>query len=562
MSRGFNGRLSLFTIDVDAASVIVKVVQAKVPLSQNWQTTSEASPMDHGSRSERRLTHAARDAAARRCKRSGQKRSGEKSGWARLYDWRQVDRQSAMTLSHQVYLQVRAAILSGGLSGGTRLPSSRELASRLEVARMSVIAAYEQLFAEGYVTARTGSGTFVSAALPDDAIERSPARRRSAPVAASKPACEKTDEPAYSDARPFNLGRTLVDDRAVDAWRRLVRQAARSLGPQDLGYSDPGGLPALREAICRYLQAARAVRCEPGQIVITAGTQHGIDIATRVLLRPGDPVWVEDPGYPLTRDALAAAGMRVCPVPVDEHGLRPGAGLKIAHRARAACVTPSHQYPLGVVLTMARRLELLAWARDNDAWIIEDDYVSEFRYSGLPLASLQGLDDSDRVVYVGTFNKALFPGLRLGYLVAPWPIQRAFVEARHLMDRRPPSLIQSVVAEFMAQGHFASHIRRMRLQYKAQRDALADALARHAGDAVIVNRPDQGMHLVAGLREGNDLAVERAAGAGGLVARALSRTYVKARPQQGLLLGFSGYPAQAIAPAAARLGKIIRCAGP
>jgi GntR family transcriptional regulator / MocR family aminotransferase len=501
--------------------------------------------MDHSIISHRRTLRGARDAARRQ----------EKSGWASLCDWRRVDRQGAAPLSHQVYLQVRSAILSRSLTGGSRLPSSRALASTLGVARMSVVAAYEQLLAEGYVTARTGSRTFVSTELPEDAIDRGPARRRrhrSGPPA-------EPDQPAYSDPRPFNMGRTLLDDRSVDTWRRLMRQAARSLGPQDLGYSDANGFPVLRDAICRYLQAARAVRCEPGQIIITAGTQHATDIATRVLLRPGDRVWIEDPGYPLTRDMLVAAGMQLRPVPVDEHGLQVAAGLRTAHKARAAFVTPSHQYPLGVVLSMARRLELLAWARDYDAWIIEDDYASEFRYSGLPLASLQGLDDGDRVVYIGTLNKVLFPGLRLGYLVAPWPLQRAFVEARHLMDRQPPSLIQSVVAEFMSQGHFASHIRRMRQQYKAQRDALADALARQAGDFVTVERPDQGMHLVAGLRAGiRDLAVERAAGAGGLVARALSRTYVKARPRQGLMLGFSGFPAHAIAPAAARLAKIIR----
>jgi GntR family transcriptional regulator / MocR family aminotransferase len=500
--------------------------------------------MGHSSRGYRRPKRDAHDATTRR---------QEKSGWASLYDWQQVDRQSPATLSQQIYLQVRSAILLRRLTAGMRLPSSRELATRLGVARMSVIAAYEQLLAEGYVTARTGSGTFVSAEVPNDFNLRGQARLRRWRLAPAKP-----DQPAYSDARPFNMGRTLVDDRSVDAWQRLMRQAARSLGSQDLGYSDPSGFPVLRDAICRYLQAARAVRCEPDQIIITAGTQQGIDIATRVLLRPGDRVWIEDPGYPLTRDMLVAAGMRVCPVAVDEQGLQVGVGLKVAHRARAAFVTPSHQYPLGVVLSMARRLELLAWARDNDAWIIEDDYASEFRYAGLPLASLQGLDDSDRVVYVGTLNKALFPGLRLGYLVAPWSMQRAFADARHLMDRQPPSLLQSLVAEFMSQGHFSSHIRRMRQQYRTQRDALANELVRHAGDAVTVSRPDQGMHLVAGLRQGiRDLVVERAAGAAGLVARAMSRTYVKARPQHGLMLGFSGYPTHLIVPAAARLAQII-----
>jgi GntR family transcriptional regulator/MocR family aminotransferase len=480
-------------------------------------------------------------------------------GWADLYDWHPVDRAQGISVVHQTYLQVRSAILSGSLRPGTKLPSSRDLASKLEVARSSVVEAYEQLFAEGYLSPRRGSGSFISSDLPEP-IETAPCLRKSAPN--DRWQTDRTDAtelyPAYSDARPFNTGRTLVDTRTREVWRRLTHRAARALGAGDLGYSDPCGSLELRRAVCDYLQAARAVRCAPEQIVITGGTQHAIDIVIRVLLRPGEQVWVEDPGYPLTRQALAAAGLVARPIPVDAHGINVSAGVRSAPHARAAFVTPSHQFPTGVVLSMSRRLELLAWARENNGWIIEDDYASEFRYSGRPLSSLQGLDDSARVIYVGTLNKALFPGLRLGYAVVPPLLLRSFAETRNLMDRQPPSLHQSVVAEFMRQGHLSAHIRRMRLQYRAQRDVLAAELTRHAGDLLSVEVPDQGMHLVAYLRGGlSDVAIQEAAHAGGVIVRSISQLYIAAPPRSALMLGFSGYPCQAIVPAAKRLARIL-----
>jgi GntR family transcriptional regulator/MocR family aminotransferase len=482
-------------------------------------------------------------------------------GWADLYDWHPVDRAQGISVVHQTYLQVRTAILSGSLRAGTKLPSSRDLASKLEVARSTVVEAYEQLFAEGYLSTRRGSGSFISSDLPEP-IETAPRVRKSAPNGrwqTGRPdATEHLDHPAYSDARPFNTGRTLVDTRTREVWRRLTHRAARALGPDDLGYSDPCGSLELRRAVCDYLQAARAVRCAPEQVVITGGTQHAIDIVIRVLLRPGEQVWVEDPGYPLTRQALAAAGLVARPVAVDAHGINVSAGIRSAPHARAAFVTPSHQFPTGVVLSMSRRLELLTWAREHNGWIIEDDYASEFRYSGRPLSSLQGLDDSARVIYVGTLNKALFPGLRLGYAVVPPSLLRAFAEARHLMDRQPPSLHQSVVAEFMRQGHLSAHIRRMRLQYRAQRDVLAAELTHRAGELLSVEIPDQGMHLVAYLRGGlSDVAIQEAALAGGVVVRSISQLYIAAPPRSALMLGFSGYPCQSIVPAAKRLARIL-----
>jgi len=482
-------------------------------------------------------------------------------GWADLYAW-QVERDNGTPLFRQLYLQIRAAILSLTLAPGTRLLSTRSLASRLRVARASVVSAYEQLLAEGYLAGQVGSGTYISCDLPE-ALERRPvslapatAARRvrvPAPAVRLERLAQSTGE---SETRPFAMGRCRVDARTVEAWRRLTQRAMRALGPAHLGYSDARGLPELCRTLCDYLQAARAVRCEPDQIVVTAGTQQAVDLAIRVLLEPRDEAWVEDPGYPMTRAALLAAGVRARAVPVDDQGLDVTAGCRTAPRARVAFVTPSNHYPLGVVLSMSRRLELLAWARETGAWIVEDDFDSEFRYAGRPLASLQGLDAGERVIYTGTFNKVLFPGLRIGFAVLPRPLLRAFVTARYLTDRHPPSLSQAVAAEFMRQGQFTTHLRRMRQVYREQRDTLALELERRAGAEVTLDVPDHGMHVVAYLRHGRpDVAVERAAAARGVVVRAISPLYTATPARSGLLLGFTGFAPETIAPAVARLAE-------
>lgn len=489
-------------------------------------------------------------------------------GWADLYAW-QVDRSSTIPLFRQVYLQIRSVIVSRTLAPGLRLPSSRGLASRLQVARASVVSAYEQLLDEGYIVGKARSGTFISADLPAQFEPGSGDRAK--PALARIPsgsvrfrALERVRSfPSESDATPFNMGRTRLDARSIEAWRKLTHQVIRSLGAIHLGYSDPQGLPQLRQMICEYLRAARAVRCDPDQILVTTGTQSAIDLAIRVLLDRESEVWVEDPCYPLTYQALEMAGASIRHIPVDGHGMDVGAGRRIAPTARAAFVTASHQFPLGVVLTMSRRLELLAWAREAGAWIVEDDYASEFRYSGRPLASLQGLDDAGRTIYAGTLNKALFPGLRLGYMVVPPPLLRAFRSARYLVDRQPSSLEQTVVAEFMRQGYFASHLRRTRLLYRDQRDALVAELARRAGNHVSVDVPDQGMHLIVYLRDPlSDTTIEAAARRRGIAVRAIRPMYRKTRPRSGLMLGFSGFSCDAIVPAARHLAKIIENARP
>jgi GntR family transcriptional regulator/MocR family aminotransferase len=485
----------------------------------------------------------------------------QQRGWESLYAW-QLNRTGDAPLFRQIYSQIRQAILSQSLRPGTRLPSTRQLAAQLGVSRSAVVSAYEQLLAEGYASGKIGSGSYVSPDLPEP-VEGRGGKRGKRPSAAARPVAIETPMPAdftdvtvQSEERPFNLGRTLVDARTMELWRKVSARIFRQLGPDHFGYSDPRGLPALRMAICEYLRAARAVHCDPGQIVVTAGTQHAIDLVIRVLHRSDLQAWVEDPGYSLTRQALIAAGVKTHPVPVDAQGIDVGAGIRSAPKARAVFVTPSHQFPTGVVLSMARRLELLNWAREYNAWVIEDDYASEFRYGGRALASLQGLDESERVIYVGTLNKALFPGLRLGYVVVPPALLKAVVSARYLMDRQPSSLAQAVVADFIEEGHFAVHIRRMRLQYKDQRDVLVSALRQRLGDEMTVEPPDQGMHLVAYLRRGlSDVGIERAARDHGVIVRAMSRLYVAAPPRSALVMGFSGYPSRIIPAAVTRLAK-------
>lgn len=480
-------------------------------------------------------------------------------GWAQLYAF-EVDRAADTPIFRQIFLQLRSAILEGKLRGPTKLPSTRDLAAQLRVSRSAVVSAFEQLLAEGYAVVKRGAGTYIADDLPEslDGL-RSPGTRRVRVAEAEvsfRDIVGSVDVTMQNDPRPFNLGRTLLDARTAEMWRRLTARTLRSFAQHHLGYGDPQGTPDLRKSICNYLQVARGVQCGPEQVVITAGTQQAIDIISRIMPGPDKNVWVEDPGYSLTRLALVTAGAKICPIPVDAHGLNVAEGIRRAPRARAAFITSSHQFPKGVALSMARRLELLAWARESGAWIVEDDYASEFRYGGRPLASLQGLDDAERVIYIGTFNKALFPGLRLGYAVVPHSLLRPFITARCLIDRQPPSLCQAVVVAFMEEGHFAAHIRRMRELYRNQRDTLVLALKRRLGDHLTVEPPDQGMHLVAYTeRRVSDVAIARRARDYGVAVHAMSRLYVEAPTQSALMLGFSGYPHQVIAPAVARLAR-------
>jgi GntR family transcriptional regulator/MocR family aminotransferase len=358
--------------------------------------------------------------------------------------------------------------------------------------------------------------------------------------------------------RPFQTGVPALDVFPRELWARLAAKATRRAGIERMAYGDAAGLPMLRRAVADYLRAARGVRCSWQQVVITAGSQQALDLAARVLLDPGDTAWLEDPGYMGARGAFTAAGVRCAAVMVDDEGVSVEDGSSRHPDARMVYCTPSHQYPMGVTMSLARRMALLAWARERGAWIVEDDYDSEFRYAGRPLAALQGLDAAGRVIYTGTFSKVLFPALRLGYLIAPEGAVDAFVAARALADRHGPALEQAVVAEFLDAGHFARHVRRMRALYAERQEALVTAASRELRGVLDVRPAQAGMHLIGWLPAGtDDVRASAMAASEGISAPALSQYALRARPGPALLLGYAPYSVRKIRDAAKRLAGAL-----
>jgi len=458
-----------------------------------------------------------------------------------------IDRSLSATTYQQIVARLREAMHSGVLLPGSRLPSARSLASQLGVARGTVDAAYAVLAGEGTIETRGPAGSIVSPHLAD---RPKPPPQRTMPFAAGA-------DP-FAGPLPFRMGLPALDAFPRKLWTGLTVRAARSLGRPLLDLPSAAGHAPLREAIAAYLGVARGVACSPSQVLVTGGFQGALSLVAQVLLRPGDPVWVEDPGYFLARQRLEAAGVRLVPVRVDSEGLRVAAGKIAAPRARLALVTPTHQSPLGAALSLPRRLALLAWAAEAGAWILEDDYDSEFRYTGHPLPALKSLDRAERVLYAGSFSKVLFPGLRLGYLVVPDELADAFRRASRQMQSGQPLLEQAVTADFLAEGHFARHLRRMRALYASRRKALAAALQAAFGTGIQLELADGGMHLLARFPDGpDDGTLARRAAAAGLAPTALSSLSVAHDCGQGLLLSFTNI-AESEAPAlAARLAAAL-----
>jgi GntR family transcriptional regulator/MocR family aminotransferase len=477
----------------------------------------------------------------------------------------ELDPARALPLFRQLYGGIRDAVLGGRLPAGTRLPPSRGLAAELGVSRNTVTLAYDQLVAEGYLRGRPRSGMQVATTLPPRAapkpVRSAGARAHEPPrVSARGLAIASAPMPGLAWAgkppEPFRPGVPALDLFPLRLWSRLVHRRLRR--PPPLGYGDPAGYAPLRAAIAEYVSAARGARCVADQVIVVNGSQQGVDLAARMLLDSGDEAWMEDPGYPGARAALLAAGATLIPVPVDDEGLRVAEGVRTAPRARLAYVSPSHQFPLGATMSASRRLELLRWAAQAGAWILEDDYDSEFRYSTRPLASLQGMDQDGRVVYIGTFSKTLVPALRLGYLIVPPGTAHAFRAVRAACDRHSPVLDQAVLADFMTEGHFARHVRRMRNLYAERQGVLVDAIQRSLGDRLEVRAAGAGMHLVGWLEAGSDdAAVSARLWEAGIEAPPLSR-YGLVRPARaGLLLGWAGYPPEAIERSVERLARAL-----
>ncbi len=477
----------------------------------------------------------------------------------------EVDSRQRVPISRQIFLQLRQAIVERSLPDGSPLPSSRELGRRLGVSRTSVISAYDDLSAEGYLQGRHGSGTFVTfkaerlaGAAPAQAALPTPSSGRRLSAAGSSFVELSKRDLSISD-RPFSIGRCSVDRRTSDAWRRICLARQPDMPGQALGYPDLFGEPRLREVVAEYLRVFRGVKCDTEAVMVTSGTQQALDLCIKVLLNPGDSVWIEDPCHPAMLRAFLAAGMNVVGVPVDAEGLCVEAGLKQQPRPRAIFVTPSHQYPTGAVMSLGRRHALLAAAGLADAWIFEDDYDSEFRYTGQPLTSLQGLDTHARVLYIGTLSKVLFPGLRTGFTVVPADLEHAFLGARYATDRGPPVFHQQIIADFMREGFFTSHVQRMRLHYRSMRDLAVSELRRHLGAHARIQVPAGGMRVLAYLRDGlDDREVARAALEREVVVRPLSPLFIQAPPVHGLEVGFTGFSAAQLTLAAARLGDAVK----
>ena len=459
-----------------------------------------------------------------------------------------LDLASHAPLQEQIYAGLRSAILDGRLLPGRRLPASRALAADLGVSRNTVKGAYLRLTGEGYVRGRTGSGTYVVPDMPETLLRpdaslpadlpgpwgtgggfwrgdpegatargkgerpgRSVSRRGAKLVRIPAKVSVATGSP-----RPFRPGMPAVDAFPWRVWSRISARRWRRPPRRWLAYGDPAGYRPLREAIADHLGASRAVSCSWERVVVVSGSQQALDLCARVLLDPGDEAWVEEPGYPGAKGAFAGAGAKLVPVPVDGEGLDVAAGERLAPGARLAFVSPSHQYPTGATMSLSRRLALLDWAERRGSWVVEDDYDGEYRYAGAPLPALQGLDEgfgeasagrgpsSGRVVYVGTFSKVLYPALRLGFLVAPPGLVGAFVVAKELADRQAPTMEQAVLADFISEGHLATHLRRTRALHARRGEALASAIRTRMGDLLEAEPPAAGLHLLARIAGGGD----------------------------------------------------------
>jgi GntR family transcriptional regulator/MocR family aminotransferase len=479
-----------------------------------------------------------------------------------------VHRKSEKPLHRQIYDAFRAMILDRRLQPGQQIPSTRALASELGISRIPVLGAYAQLLAEGYIESRSGAGTFVTSSLSDQFLGTRPAL-----AGVNHPASDAISRvsrllpvegtPWFLGSGAFSVGQIAYDHFPFRVWSDLVTYHARRVRASSLNYSDPMGSLEFREVIAAYLRTARAVHCEASQIMVVNGSQHALDLSARVLLDPDSPVWIEEPGYVFLRHALTLSGCRLIPVPVDSEGLDVAAGVKLGRNARVAYVTPSHQYPLGATMSAARRLQLLEWAHSAGAWIVEDDYDSEYRYESTPVASMQGLDRGSRVIYIGTFSKVLFPSLRLGYMVIPPALVDRFLTVRQTNDLCPSHLYQAALADFISAGHFTRHIRKTRQLYAERRNALAHALRKEFSSEIERSQmeilgAEAGMHLVITLPPGlSDQKISARAAQEGLWLWPLSAAYAGANVRQGFILGFGGTKADEMPHQVRRLRKAI-----
>jgi GntR family transcriptional regulator / MocR family aminotransferase len=454
-----------------------------------------------------------------------------------------------------LYTELRSAIIDGRLKSGARLPSTRNLAVQYGVARSTVVAAFQQLQAEGFVSSEVSAGTFV---VPAPVWEMAPpSKQKSSPQVLSKATIAKRTQtllktkflqpPSHSIGKAFRGYEPAIDLFPVELWAQIAARVHRKAPRSLYGQGDARGYPPLRRAIAEYVGHSRGVRCSADQIIVTSGAQQALDLLGRVLLDPGDEMWMEDPGYPGASQAFQNAGANVIPIPVDADGIDVASGIKSSPTARMVYVTPANQFPLGTVMSAERRVELLSWAARAGAWIIEDEYDAEYRYSGKPLASLHSLDRSGSVIYVGTFTKMLFNALRIGFIVVPERLSEAFRIARSFLDRHAPTLDQAVLTEFINEGHFGHHVRKMRQVYSDRSQLLAEEAKRHLSGLLDVQHAQAGMCTVAWIKiPVTEVALTQRAEQLGLEVTPISLFVNKYEQKPALFLGFAGCKASEI----------------
>ena len=463
------------------------------------------------------------------------------------------ERPKDASLTQWLHEELRRAILDGRLRPGTRLPATRDFARQYGVSRGTAVTVFEQLLSDGYLRSQVGSGTWVNELLPE---HPSPARRsreerpiRPAPlVGLSFP----------QSARPFRLHEPAIAEFPAKVWARVASRRMRRLGAALLVGGHSGGYGPLREAIADYLGSVRGVKCCPDQIVVTSGVQEGLDLLARLLLQPGDPVWMEDPGYFGAAIAFGNAGAKIVPVPVDEQGFSVREAPRSASRVKCAYVTPAHQFPLGMTMSFERRLELLEWASEAGAFVIEDDYDSEYRFEGRPVPALQGLDRTGSVILLGTFNKLLFPSVQLGYAVLPPALVERFLAFRYGTNLNATGLIQAVMCDFITEGHLGRHIRRMRELYGGRLAALLEGGQRYLGGVIEISRVQAGLYTAGFLRNGmSSQEGETSAAARGVETMGMHRFTLGRTEVQGLLLGFAAFDERRIGSGLRELARAL-----
>ena len=476
-----------------------------------------------------------------------------------------------LDLHQRIQRVLRALILDGALGPGVKLPATRALAQLLGIARDTVENAYVQLQRDGFVVRRKGSGSYVPETMGTElrGAERRRLKFRSPPHSTPEAGAGLSrrgrmilDSGGVADQQVIQAFATgLPETRTfpVQVWERLQRQVLKDHRAQVLLHGDPQGAGPLREAIAAYLNLERGAKVSAEQILVLSSTRQALFLCAQLLVDAGKPILLENPGYFGAKKAFESAETKVVPIDVDAQGIR--TDLLRADRSGASCVyvTPSHQYPTGATLSLERRLDLIHWAAETGKWILEDDYDSEFHYDGLPTACVQGLDKYQRTLYIGTFGKTLYPGLRVGYMALPLELVRAFTHARSILDGHTPQALQLTLARFMEDGHYNSHVRAMRKLYAGRREYMLHAIDRHLGQMVTPLRPAGGMQIPCLLKQGwsEEITIRQAAGAG-VQLPGLSRLYLGQEKQFGWLLGYASLTEQAMETAMLRLAHVIR----